>query len=124
MADNFASHNPGVILVFCIVGVIALGIIFFQVGFVDCLSSDSVGAKASRTTKEGPRRYGVKIHCLFTDYGTLYDRCPDFCRINLIVFDVYHTQYLYATFSSIILSNYLVPVLLVDCLPALWACRL
>jgi hypothetical protein len=31
MADNWASHNPGVVLVFCIVGTIALGVIFFWV---------------------------------------------------------------------------------------------
>jgi hypothetical protein len=31
MADNWASENAGVVVVFCIVGVIVLGALFFQV---------------------------------------------------------------------------------------------
>ena len=33
MADNWASHNPGVVVVFCIIALVVLGIIFFQVAF-------------------------------------------------------------------------------------------
>jgi hypothetical protein len=29
--SNWAAHNPGVILIFCILGCVALGILFFQV---------------------------------------------------------------------------------------------
>jgi hypothetical protein len=50
MADNWAAHNPGVILVFCIIGAVALGIIFFQV-YPLCTVLIS-GSKSDGSTKE------------------------------------------------------------------------
>jgi len=53
MADNWASRNRGIVLVFCIVGVVAIGIIFFQVLLIGSRKlADAVGAKVRAEEEE------------------------------------------------------------------------
>jgi len=56
MADNWASQNPGVIIVFCIAFLIVFGIVFFQVIPLFHLPhekmGDRIGAKILGEAKE------------------------------------------------------------------------